>query len=96
MSRIVVIVNPESGRGAGTRHLPRLTAPFAEHGVTDICTTTAPDDEARVVGEAVRAAAATLTFDTPPRYELNGDLHQAQGTVVQVGLIPRVVRVLVG
>lgn len=60
MSRTVVIVNPESGRGAGARLLPRLTKLFAEHGITDIRTTNAPGDEARVVGEAVRDGAETI------------------------------------
>lgn len=60
VSRTVVIVNPESGRGAGARLLPRLTALFAAHGITDIRTTAAPGDEARVVGEAVRDGAETV------------------------------------
>jgi len=60
VSRTVVIVNPESGRGAGARLLPSLTALFAEHGITDIRTTAAPGDEARVVGEAVRDGAETI------------------------------------
>jgi diacylglycerol kinase (ATP) len=60
VSRSVVIVNPASGRGAGTRLLPRLNALFAEHGITDIRTTAAPGDEARVVGEAVRDGAETI------------------------------------
>lgn len=60
MSRIVVLVNPESGRGAGAKLLPRLTAIFARHGISDIRTTTAPGDEARVVAEAVRDGAETI------------------------------------
>ncbi len=55
-----VIVNPASGRGAGARQLARLTALFAAHGVTDVRTTAAPGDEARVVGEAVRDGATTI------------------------------------
>jgi diacylglycerol kinase (ATP) len=58
--RTVVIVNPEAGRGAGARLLPRLTALFAAHGITDIRTTARPDDEARVVTEAVRDGAETI------------------------------------
>ena len=60
MPRTVVIVNPASGRGAGARLLPRLTALFAARGITDIRTTAAPDDEARVVAEAVRDGAETI------------------------------------
>lgn len=60
MSRTVVIINPESGRGAGARLLPRLTDIFSRHGITDIRTTRAPGDEARVVGEAVRDGAETI------------------------------------
>jgi diacylglycerol kinase (ATP) len=55
-----VIVNPASGRGAGARQLPRLTALFAAHGITDVRTTAAPGDEARVVAEAVRDGATTI------------------------------------
>ncbi len=40
--------------------LPRLTALFAAHGITDVRTTSAPGDEARVVGEAVRDGATTI------------------------------------
>jgi len=58
--RTVVIVNPASGRGSGARLLARLTALFAGHGITDIRTTTAPGDEARVVTEAVRDGAQTI------------------------------------
>ncbi len=60
MPRTVVIVNPASGRGAGARLLPRLTAHFAEQGITDIRMTVASDDEARVVAEAVRDGAETI------------------------------------
>ncbi len=60
MSRTVVIVNPESGRGTGARLLPRLTALFAAHGITDVRVTAAPGDEARVVGDAVRDGAETI------------------------------------
>ncbi len=60
MNRTVVIVNPASGRGSGARLLPRLTALFAGHGITDIRTTAAPGDEARVVAEAVRDGAETI------------------------------------
>ncbi len=56
----MVIINPESGRGTGARLLPRLTALFAEHGITDIRTTAAPGDEARVVADAVRDGAETI------------------------------------
>ena len=55
-----VIVNPASGRGAGARALPRLTALFAAHGITDVRTTAAPGDEARVVADAVRDGATTI------------------------------------
>lgn len=55
-----LIINPASGRGAGARQLPRLRALFAVHGITDIRTTTAAGDEARVVQEAVRDGAATI------------------------------------
>lgn len=60
MNRATVIVNPASGRGAGARRLPRLVARFAEHGITDIRTTNAPGDEARVVADAVRDGAETI------------------------------------
>jgi diacylglycerol kinase (ATP) len=60
VSRTVLIVNPESGRGAGARLLPQLTALFAAHGITDVRTTTAPGDEARVVTEALRDGAETI------------------------------------
>lgn len=55
-----VIVNPASGRGAGARLLPRLTALFAAHGITDIRTTASAGDEARVVQESVRDGAQTI------------------------------------
>ncbi len=55
-----VIINPASGRGAGARLLPRLTALFAAHGITDIRTTSAADDEGRVVRDAVRDGATTI------------------------------------
>ena len=55
-----VIINPASGRGAGARHLPRLRQLFAERGITDIRTTAAAGDEARVVQEAVRDGAQTI------------------------------------
>jgi diacylglycerol kinase (ATP) len=58
--RTVVIINPASGRGAGTRSLPSLRALFAAHGITDVRTTAAPGDEARVVAEAVRDGAETI------------------------------------
>lgn len=60
MSRIVVLVNPASGRGAGARLLPKIRALFAAHGITDVRTTSAPGDEARVIGEAVRDGAETI------------------------------------
>ncbi|MHB1312245.1 MAG: diacylglycerol/lipid kinase family protein [Gemmatimonadaceae bacterium] len=60
MSRTVVIVNPASGRGAGARQLGRLREQFGAHGITDIRTTNAPGDEARVVQEAVRDGAETI------------------------------------
>lgn len=58
--RTVVIVNPASGRGAGARTLPSLTALFAAQGITDVRTTSAPGDEARVVTDAVRDGAETI------------------------------------
>jgi len=60
MPSTTVIVNPASGRGAGARQLGRLRALFGAHGITDIRTTTAPGDEARVVQEAVRDGAGTI------------------------------------
>lgn len=60
MPKTVVLINPASGRGAGARRLARLTAIFARHGITDIRTTSAPGDEARVVAEAVRDGAETI------------------------------------
>ena len=60
MPSTVVLVNPASGRGAGARCLERLRALFAAHGITDIRTTNAPGDEARVVQEAVRDGAGTI------------------------------------
>lgn len=60
MNRTVVIINPASGRGSGRRLLPKLTALFAAHGITDVRTTNAPGDEARVVQEAVRDGAETI------------------------------------
>jgi diacylglycerol kinase family enzyme len=45
---------------------------------------------------ARRAAHATVSFDAPPRFELDGDLHQAASAVVRVGVVPRALRVLVG
>jgi diacylglycerol kinase (ATP) len=60
VSRTVVIVNPESGRGAGARLLPHLRALFSAHGITDVRTTAAPGDEARVVQDAVRDGAETI------------------------------------
>lgn len=60
MSATVLIVNPASGRGAGARRLERLRAIFAAHGITDVRTTAAAGDEARVVQEAVRDGAQTI------------------------------------
>lgn len=60
MPRTVVIINPASGRGAGARLRPRLTELFAAHGITDVRTTNAPGDEARVVADAVRDGAETI------------------------------------
>ena len=46
--------------------------------------------------EARRARVATLTFDAPPTFELDGDLHQAAATTVRIGVVPGALRVLVG
>jgi diacylglycerol kinase (ATP) len=46
--------------------------------------------------DAVRVSSATITFDAPPWYELDGDLHQARSAVVRVGVVPRALRVLAG
>ncbi|MBW7934040.1 MAG: hypothetical protein H3C62_10625 [Gemmatimonadaceae bacterium] len=46
--------------------------------------------------QATRAATAELRFDAAPWFELDGDLHQARSPIVQVGVIPRALRVLVG
>lgn len=60
VSKVVVLINPASGRGAGARLLPRLRATFARHGITDVRTTRAPGDEARIVQDAVRDGAETI------------------------------------
>jgi diacylglycerol kinase (ATP) len=41
-----------------------------------------------------RAAAFTLRFDTPPRYQADGELRQARGRRVRVGVLPRALRVV--
>jgi diacylglycerol kinase (ATP) len=46
--------------------------------------------------DAVRAAAATLVFDAPPDFELDGELHHAAASTVAITTVPRVLRVLVG
>ena len=45
---------------------------------------------------AVRSAAATLTFDAPPDFELDGELHHATSNTVAITTVPRALRVLVG
>jgi diacylglycerol kinase (ATP) len=45
---------------------------------------------------AVRAAHATLVFDAPPSFELDGELHHATGRTVTVRVVPSALRVLVG
>ena len=46
--------------------------------------------------QAVRAPGATLTFESPPMYEIDGDLYQAASNVVRIGMAPNALRVLVG
>ena len=38
----------------------------------------------------------TLTFESPPMYEIDGDLYQAASNVVRIGMAPNALRVLVG
>jgi diacylglycerol kinase (ATP) len=58
--RVRIIVNPASGRGRGARRLGAIRAAFAVHGLTDVVTTRAAGDEARLVRTAVDDGIDTL------------------------------------
>jgi len=38
----------------------------------------------------------SVSFDAPPQFEADGELHQAKGSVVRVGCLPRVLRLVSG
>jgi diacylglycerol kinase (ATP) len=57
---VCVIVNPAAGRGRGARAVERVRAAFAAAGVTDVRSTRAPGDEARLAHAAIDDGRATL------------------------------------
>jgi diacylglycerol kinase (ATP) len=60
VERTVVITNPASGRGRGSRMLPAVRAAFAAIGVTDIRPTERAGDESTLVHRALDAGATTI------------------------------------
>jgi len=58
--RVCVIVNPAAGRGRGARMLPEIISRFGERSVTDIRTSGAKGDEARIAEGAIAEGFTTL------------------------------------
>jgi len=55
-----VIVNPAAGRGRAAALLPGIRSEFSAFGITDIVTTTAAGDEAKLAVAAIREGCTTL------------------------------------
>ena len=58
--RVTVIVNPAAGRGRGARMLPRVTAAFAQVGVSEILLTRSRGHETGLARDAIERGATTL------------------------------------
>ena len=56
----VVIANPASGHGRGSRLIPRVRAAFALVGISDLRETERSGDEVRLVNAALDAGADTI------------------------------------
>src|SRR5665647_1255502 len=58
--RVCVIVNPAAGRGRGAAMVPQLSAAFAQVGVTDLRTTSAPGEERDIALSAIADGCTTI------------------------------------
>ena len=87
--RVSVIVNPAAGRGRGARILGRVTAAFADVGVTEILLTRSRGHESTLASDAIERGATTIVVvggDGTTTHVANAIMHSASDA--RLAIIP--------